>query len=219
MKRFDRWAAVVLLTLFAMTPFAVTPAWAGEPTGAANYATQIPGFWRELGTSMTLDGELEPSEDYWYFKPDGTLATQGTALFGGEQPYRIEGDRIHSDAIGTFIIVSLEGDRLVLRGTLGGFWHLERRHFDPGPERSGRYYEREQVTMVVAEAVCVWMRNPGAYEAAHEEKLLERLERRGLSSLDKARFEASVNYYSDDPEFVTRHSAVLAEKMRSCRDD
>lgn len=213
MRRFDNGVAGVLLALLAMTP-----ALAGEPSGT-DYATRIPGFWRELGTSMTLDGELEQSKDYWYFKPDGTLATQGTALFGGEQPYRIEGNRIRSDVVGTFLIVSLEGDRLVLRGPLDGFWHLERRHFDPGPERSGRYYDRDQVATVMAETVCVGMRHLGADEAVREKKLLERLEHHGLMPLDKARFEASVKYFSDDPEFVTTQSAVLAEKMRSCQED
>ena len=37
-----------------------------------------------------------------------------------------------------------------------------------------------------------------------------------ISQVDKAKFEASSKYYSDDPEFVTTQSTLLSEKMRSC---
>ncbi len=212
MKRSIKWIVGLVLILGGMAQ-----ATAGEPA-VANYAKEIPGFWRELGTSTTIDGEVEPSKDYWYFKPNGTLATQGTAMFGGDRPYSVEGDKVRSDSVGgTYTIVSLQGDRMVLRGPVGGFWHLERRHFDPSLERSGRYYSREQVAMVMEETVCTGMNNLGADSALIEQKLMERLKLRGMASVDKDKFTASTKYYSDDPEFVTGQSTALAQTMRSCK--
>lgn len=185
---------------------------------AMDYSKEVLGFWRELGTSIAVDGEVDPSKDYWYFKADGTLATQGTAMFGGDKPFSIAGDKITSASVGgTYTIVTLRADRMVLAGPFGGFWHLERRRFDSSLEHSGRYYSREQIAIVMAETVCIGMRNLGADKNVLAMKLSERLKTLGFSALDEEKLSLSTRYYSDDPEFVLAQPKVLMQTMKSCK--